>query len=231
MSKPTSMSPFLLLPGELRNEIYRHLLATPTIQYEHGLSSIKPRKIVLRDPEYPWLEYEKSQLLHTAILRTNKKISSEARAILLQGNSIRVSIAGTAYKDLPLAQFQNTRHLHIKGLTPCRDRRELVVTLVNLTNLRTLFMSVIFRLDDCKSTQPNICDNGISNVSPCYGTAKENLARMLKALAPLQGLKVKEEIRLEVIVSSTHEHGGIYLTSLLMASRENGQNSGNSSKT
>ncbi|MCJ1436731.1 hypothetical protein MMC27_006113 [Xylographa pallens] len=59
-------SPFLDLPGEIRNEIYRNLLLTSRISLD----------------DIPQVSQRKRFILHTAILLVNRQISEEAAVIL-----------------------------------------------------------------------------------------------------------------------------------------------------
>ncbi|MCJ1415866.1 hypothetical protein MMC32_002200 [Xylographa parallela] len=59
-------SPFLALPREIRNEIYRNLLLTSRISLD----------------DFPHLSQRKRFILHTAILLVNRQISAEAAVIL-----------------------------------------------------------------------------------------------------------------------------------------------------
>ncbi|KAK0946954.1 hypothetical protein LTR29_001536 [Friedmanniomyces endolithicus] len=94
MSDPVPCSPLFKLSPELRLQIYTHLLTFPT-----------PIHLRQHIPGTP----------HTALLRTNRQIQSEARAVLYDSNTISLSRNDFCLYTDPMlqtpVQTQHVRHL------------------------------------------------------------------------------------------------------------------------
>jgi hypothetical protein len=123
-----TLSPFLTLPLELRNQIYTLLLP-----------SSKPIRLLQKHTDQPEEHYHsmywKQKMLSLPILHTNKQISFEARKVLLERNIIvlRNDIFGLPSKEI-LETMKGVRKVKI-NLDKMEGAEEVVEWLVSVGRL------------------------------------------------------------------------------------------------
>ncbi|CAF9902781.1 MAG: hypothetical protein HETSPECPRED_000003 [Heterodermia speciosa] len=132
------ISPFLRVPPEIRDQIYRNLLLachSPELEGEpQGWGRNKPPAVFL-SRRY----LSKATGIHTSILATNKQIASEAARILYTSNVVRFegSEFMSAWLDtIDPENVEAVRHAEIFGSLAQLDLKALEDVLERCTGLR-----------------------------------------------------------------------------------------------